>query len=195
MYWRDPTKAMNADDRFHGLISEGLAASQGNRRRAALDFFAQASAVQPSSGIPHFLIGSEQAAAGDLDAAEVAFANAVLLAPEFLLARYQLGLLQFSSNRAAMAMVTWGPLLALAPAEPLGHYVRGFAALAQDRFTESVAQFEAGLDCEELNPAVAADIRQVVEAVRQLAARAESSPVDEPIAGHVLLASYGRGVH
>src|SRR3954464_14411872 len=129
---------MNADDRFHGLISEGLAASQGMRRAGALELFAQAAALRPSSGIPHFLIGSEHAAAGELEAAEPAFANAVLLAPEFLLARYQLGLLQFSSKRAALALVTWGPLLALAATESLGHYVRGFAALAQDRFAESL---------------------------------------------------------
>ena len=73
--------AMNEDARFEGLIAEGLAASRENRTEAARDLFAQASALMPASGIPHFLIGSEHAAAGDIEKAEAAMANAVLPAP------------------------------------------------------------------------------------------------------------------
>jgi tetratricopeptide (TPR) repeat protein len=183
---------MNQDPRFEGLIAQGLAASGDNRAQAALEFFAQASALAPSSGIPHFLIGSEHAAAGNIQAAEAAFANAVLLAPGFLLARYQLGLLQFSSERAAMALVTWEPLFALPDSEALGHFVRGFAALAQDQFAQALEHYRLGSACKDVNPAVAADIAKLVEAVEGLVRRDDAPSVD---VSHVLLAGYGRSVH
>ena len=196
MYWPALLpEDMNAEDRLQGLVREGLAASRDNRRDAALNLYALASAVFPTSGIPHLLIGSEHASAGDMAAAETAFAHAVLLAPDFPLARYQLGLLQFSSQRAALAQLTWGPLLSLGPADSLGHFVRGFTALAQERLVECAQHLEAGLACVDANPAVAGDVRQVLEAVRGLAAKAHGDHSAEPAANHVLLAAYGRGLH
>lgn len=188
MYWPAPLPAMNAEERFQDLLRQGMEAGRAGRSEAALALYAQASALVPASGIPHFLAGSEHAAAGATEPAEAAFANAVLLLPDFALARYQLGLLQFSGQRAAAALVTWGPLLALGPAASLGHFVRGFAAMAEGRFTDAVAHHEAGLACGDLNPAVGGDIRQVLQSLQGLAA-------PEPAAGHVLLAAYGRGLH
>ena len=182
---------MTEDARFEGLIAEGLAASRENRTQAARDLFAQASALVPTSGIPHFLIGSEHAAAGDMEAAEAAMANAVLLSPGFVLARYQLGLLQFSSERAAVALVTWQPLFRLGDQESLGHFVRGFAALAQDQFDEALRCYRSGLGCADANPAVAADIAQVVDAVERLQQRTDA-PASGDTPQHVLLTSYGR---
>lgn len=184
---------MNRQARFQGLIDAGLAASRESRTRRALDLFEQASVEAPGSGIPHFLIGSEHAALGDMGAAEAAFANAVLLSPEFALARYQLGLLQFTSSRAAVALVTWEPLFSSSSAEPLGHFVRGFAALAQDRFADCLEHFRAGLACEQVNPAVASDIRQVAEAVQRLPQLQGGHA--EAAGSHVLLAGYARGLH
>jgi tetratricopeptide (TPR) repeat protein len=190
---------MDAIDSFEALIREGLAASRAGRSQAALHLFAQASAVLPSSGIPHFLVGTEHAATGDTAAAEAAFANAVLLAPHFAPARYQLGLLQFCSNRPALALVTWDGLLALGPGWSLGHFVRGFAALAQDSFADSQRHFQAGLACGDLNPAMGGDIRQVVAAMQRLQASRERPLAEEPpareAAAHVLLAAYGRSLH
>lgn len=182
---------MDQHARFEALINDGIAASRDNRVQAALALFAQASELVPESGIPHFLIGSEHAAAGDIPAAETAFANAVLLSPEFVLARYQLGLLQFSSERAAMALVTWQPLFRLPEQESLGHFVRGFAALAQDQFDEALRHYRSGLACEGTNPSVATDIARVVEAVEGLSRRA-GSPAPTPDSQHVLLAGYAR---
>lgn len=184
---------MDHDMRFERLISDGLAASSEHHLEAALDLFTRASALRPASGIPHFLIGSEHAAAGNQAAAETAFANAVLLAPGFELARYQLGLLQFSGGRAAVALVTWQPLFGLGPQASLGRFVRGFAALAQDGLQEALALFESGLACDDLNVAVASDVRQVTSGLRSLLSSAEDGT--PPAEGHVLLAAYARGLH
>ncbi len=184
---------MDQDARFETLIGEGLAASREDHAETAISLFMQASEQLPSSGVPHFLVGSEHAAAGDMQAAEASFANAVLLAPEFELARYQLGLLQFSSGRAAVALVSWQPLFALPQQRSLGRFVRAFAALAQDRLQEALALFESGLACEDLNPAVAGDVRQVTAGLRGLlSSQGDSVPGAE---AHVLLAAYARGLH
>lgn len=186
---------MNTNPGFDRLIAEGLEASRAERTEAALDFFSQASALLPSSGVPHFLIGSEHASAGNIDAAEAAFARAVLLAPDFALARYQLGLLQFSSQRAAMALLTWQPLFTLPGPDPLGHFVRGFEALARDSFGEALHHYREGLACNDINQALAADIQRVVEAVERLPREPGEAAEPEPQANHVLLSSYAKGPH
>lgn len=187
---------MHNDPKFDRLLAEGLAASSDNRSEDAVALFAQAAAMAPASGVPHFLMGSEHASRGEIAAAELAFANAVLLAPEFALARYQLGLLQFSSQRAPLALLTWQPLLSLPEDQALPHFVRGFAALAQDEFDAALVHYRSGLACNEANQPLCADIARMVAAVEKLAQRQQSAP-EEPEAqpGHVLLSAYARGLH
>lgn len=192
---------MNQEPNFDRLIAEGMEASRDDRMEAALALYARASDLAPASGVPHFLAGSEHANAGNIEQAEAAFARAVLLAPDFALARYQLGLLQFSSQRAAMALVTWQPLFDRPATESLGHFVRGFAALARDGFAEAVAHYREGLACSDVNQAMASDILQVVTAVEKLAAGETSSSEPAPSessdadARHVLLSGYAKRLH
>lgn len=182
---------MNQDPGYEKLIAEGLQASREDKADEALAFFAQASVLVPASGVPHFLIGSEHAAAGNLAAAETEFAQAVRLAPGFALARYQLGLLQFSTSRPALALVTWQPLFALPSGEPLGHFVRGFEALARDNFDAALEHYREGLACHDINHALAGDILRVVAAVEDLPGRTQEAEA----ARHVLLSGYAKGLH
>lgn len=185
---------MNTSSEYESRLAAGLAASREGRLEAALALFAQASEAEPTSGVPHFLIGSEHAAAGDFASAELAFARAVLLAPEFPLARYQLGLLQFTSQRAPVALLTWEPLLSLPETDALPHFVRGFTALAADAFDDALRHYRAGLACNPPNPALCSDILQLVEAVEKLQRR-EGAPQEDDVAQHVLLSAYARGLH
>lgn len=180
---------------FERLIAQGLEASRAENVEAALDWFGRASAAAPYSAIPHFLIASEHAARGDVEAAEVSFATAVVMAPEFTLARYQLGLLQFSSQRPALALVSWQPLLSLPASEAMGHFVRGFAALARDSFSEALNHYREGLACNDINQALAGDIRRVMDTVEQLPAAAALAGEPPPASSHVLIAGYVRGLH
>ena len=181
---------MQSDPSFDRLIAQGLEASRQDRAEEALALFAHAGELQPGSGVPHFLIASEHASAGDIDAAEAAFARALLLAPDFALARYQLGLLQFSSKRAAMALVTWQPLFRLPDADPLHHFVRGFEALARDSFDEALHHYREGLARNDMNQALSGDIQRVVDAVERL-----PTPQEQAAASHVLLSGYAKGPH
>lgn len=173
------------------LLRAGLAASQANDAQKALALFAQASRACPASGVPHFLAGSEYAALGQIDKAEAELANAVLLAPAFHVARYQLGLLQFSCGRAAAALVTWGPLFELADGHALRHFVQGFAALAQDEFAQARSHFEAGLVRNTENAALSHDIERVLRGIDAQAQPCETSAQPDP-AAHILLSNYGK---
>lgn len=187
---------MDQQSAFDKLVAEGLAAGQAGRPEEALALFVRAGEMAPASGVPPFLIASEQAAAGNVDAAEAAFASAVLLAPEFLLARYQLGLLQFSSGRPAVGLLTWEPLLTAPASEPLGHYVRGFASLAQDDLPTALLHLREGLALPDGNPAVSADIRRVIASVEALSTTGEASKKAAPAqASHVLLGAYSGALH
>jgi tetratricopeptide (TPR) repeat protein len=186
--------AMDTTARFDRLLADGLVASREGRLQAAIALFTLAAEVDPSSGIPHLLIASEHAGAGEFAAAELAFARAALLAPGLTLARYQLGLLQYSTQRAPLALLTWEPLFALPADDALHHFVRGFAALAQDALEEALEHFRRGLGCPSAPPPLCSDIVQVVEAVQALA-RDKAGQPEEPAASHVLLSGYGRGLH
>jgi tetratricopeptide (TPR) repeat protein len=141
----------------------------------------------------HFLIASELASAGNFDRAEAEFAHAVLLAPAWTIARYQLGLLQFTSGRAAIALVTWAPLFDLDAPNCLAHFVRGFAALAQDDFAQAQSQFRAGLSCTIDNPALASDIEKVLARIECThASPTTTEPEREGASSHVLVSNYGR---
>jgi tetratricopeptide (TPR) repeat protein len=185
---------MDSHSHFDNLLAQGLAASGAGQPDEALNLFARARDADPASGIPHFLIGSEHASLGQFAEAESAFARAVLLSPAFPLARYQLGLLQFSSQRAAVALLTWQPLLDLPETDALLHFVRGLSALAQNAFDQALGHFHTGLACQPANPALCGDIRQLVEAVERLATADGDTGSDAP-ATHVLLSTYGSRLH
>lgn len=185
--------------RFEDLISSGLSASQANDSAQALGCFQRARTEDPSSGLPPFLLGTEFAALGEYDKAESAFADAVRLAPDFSIARYQLGLLQFSSGRASVGLLTWQALLSLPDSDPLPHFVRGFNELAQDQFIEALAHYELGLQRNSSNPALSQDVEKVMTGIRELLAKAsgvspsEGDTQDVNASAHVLLANYQQG--
>ena len=195
-------KTADPNSSFDTLMTNGMSASQSNDGEQAIEWFQRASAADPSAGLPQFLLGAEFAALGNMDQAEAAFANATLLAPGFPMARYQLGLLQFSSGRAGVALLTWQPLLELPETDPLPHFVRGFAALAQDRFEEALQHYREGLALNTTNRALSSDIEKVVAGIHALAPHVAPMNAEAPAAAeveaeveaesgnHVLLANY-----
>lgn len=193
------TMPTSDSDSFDALMAAAMAASQANDANRAIEGFERASAVQPSAALPQFMLGAEFAALGDMNQAETAFANATRLAPGFPMARYQLGLLQFSSGRAAVAMLTWQPLLALPQTDPLPHFIHGFAALAQDQFDEALAHYEHGLTLNTTNAALSSDIQKVIDGIcslRHSTVQSESAEdVPDESSAHILLANYQQQGH
>jgi tetratricopeptide (TPR) repeat protein len=177
------------------FLDRALHASAADDMERAIELFRLACASAPSDPVPHFLLGAELAQAHYYADAEDAYAGAVALAPGFAIARYELGTLQFTSSRAAVALVTWQPLMALPDGDPLKLFVQGYAALAQDLFQEAIGFFRDGIAANEGNAALNANIRMLIDQIDK-AACAGSAPSpnasEEAAGAHVLLDAYRR---
>jgi tetratricopeptide (TPR) repeat protein len=161
-------------------VSHALQVSAGGDSEGAIRLLRAAAAEDPTSGLVQFLLAAELAQDGAIGDAEAAYANAVLLAPQFHIARFQLGLLQFTSGRAAIALLTWQPLLALGDDEALPHFVRAFAALAGDHFAQALASFTAGIARNSENEPLNADMRKVMAGIEDLLRTQAAGPEAEP---------------
>lgn len=188
---------MNPHASLSERLLQALAASASGDTGAAIDLFRRATDEEPGSPLPPFLLGAELAQLGRIEEAIQAYAAATLLAPTFHIARYQMGLLQFTSGHAALALVSWQPILALPENQPLRAFVLGFAALANDQFADAIAHFRAGQALNHDNAPLNSDIQLVVDriaAMRATPAPANAEPVaSEEATSHVLLSNYRGG--
>src|SRR5450830_189736 len=91
------------------------------------------------------LLAGEHAQAGQMDLAEAAFITALQRDPDYAIARFQLGLLQFTSARPSVASVTWAPLDKLPLQHPLRLFKNGFEFLARDMMHEAVQAITQGI--------------------------------------------------
>jgi Flp pilus assembly protein TadD len=182
-------------------LQEALQASRDGDPEAAVRLLQQAMREAPTDPLPHFLLAAELAQAGQMAEAEAAYANTVLLAPGFETARFQLGLLQFTSGRASIAMLSWQPLLEQPETNPFRHFVQGFAALAADNFDEAVRCLREGMALNHDNAPLNADMQMMIdriEPLRSSAAATAPEPQAEPSdnesntaqSHHVLLSNY-----
>ena len=129
-------------------------------------------AAYPDDPRLHFLRGSILASIGRPIEAMPALKRAVELAPDFAIARFQLGFFQLTSGEPANALGTWGPLALL----PQDHYLRKFVAglthLIRDEFAECQAQLREGLLLNEENPPLNRDMQLIIDQVETLLATA-----------------------
>lgn len=143
----------------------------------------------------HFLRGSLLAGAQRYAEARTVMGRAVELAPDYPIARYQLGFLEFTSGDTVAAAVTWAPLQRLGLNAPLALFAQGLQLLTQDRFAEAVAVLEDGIARNTELPPVNNDIQLIIDGVKALmagAVPADSEPGSEPTsAAHLLLRQYG----
>ena len=118
----------------------------------------------------HFLRGSILASIGRPIEALPALRKAVELAPDFAIARFQLGFFQLTSGEAANALSTWGPLALLPEQHYLRMFVAGLTHLIRDEFDEAVAQLRAGIAANDENPPLNRDMQMIIDQTSTLAA-------------------------
>lgn len=118
-------------------------------------------AQYPDDARLHFLRASLLVGSRPIEA-HSAFQRAVALAPDFALARFQLGFFELTSGEGARAIATWEPLQAL----PDDHYLRRFATglthLVHDRFAEAVATLREGIALNTETPPLNADMERLI---------------------------------
>jgi tetratricopeptide (TPR) repeat protein len=122
----------------------------------------------PEDARLHFLRGSILIGKGRLIEAHRALSRAVALAPDFDIARFQLGLFQLTSGEADNALETWGRLDRL----PDGHYLRkfvdGLRCLIRDDFAGAIENLSRGIDLNQENPPLNGDMQMLIDQCRPL---------------------------
>lgn len=118
------------------------------------------------------LSASRLASSGLYEEAAEEFAQAIILDPEFYLARYQLGLLQFTQAKVAQALLTWAPLQnsqsSSKESGTLACFANGFRALAEDDIAGARSLFEEGLTRGHENRPLLQDVHKVLEALNSV---------------------------
>jgi tetratricopeptide (TPR) repeat protein len=120
----------------------------------------------PQDARLHFLKGSLLAGEQDYSDARVSMRHAVDLAPNFHVARFQLGFLLLTSGESLAAQEAWGPLHALPDDNYLHLFVRGLSHLIRDEFGETIKLLQTGIARNTENPAMNRDMELILEKIR-----------------------------
>lgn len=148
----------------------------------------------PQVATLHWLAGAEHAQLGNFDAAEASMIRSLAQDPGLHVARFQLGLMQYSSGRPATAMETWAALEKLDEQHYLVFFKRGFAALVIDDFDGALLLFSRGIEKNTENAVLNRDIRMIAEEVekRRRHGTASEQAAEDSASIDYLLASYRR---
>jgi len=159
---------------------------------AALALLHQARQALPGSGEVLAVLAAHHMQRGEPDAAEAAFIGALQQDPSLVTARFQLGLLQFTSARPLAAFQTWQPLEELGEVHFLVLFKRAFAALAIDAFDDALLLLEKGIANNQENAPLNQDMRMVAAHIQALQGRADETgqAQQDEAATQFVLASY-----
>lgn len=148
-----------------GQFEELLAATRAD----APDKIAQADRlIAQYGGDPrlHLLRGSMLAGIGRPIEALSSLKRAVEIAPDFAIARFQLGFFYLTSGEPGEALSAWGPIALL----PDGHYLRffvgGLTHLIRDEFDDTIARLQQGIAANSENPPLNVEMEDLIEKVR-----------------------------
>lgn len=150
----------------------------------------------PEDARLHFLRGSMLAGSGRPIEAHASLSRAVALAPDFALARFQLGFFELTSGEAARALATWEPLDALPSDHYLALFVKGLRHLIQDHFLEAIEALRKGIGVNDENPPLNRDMQLLIDECSRLAGDGPAAPAsagEEASATSFLLDQFGRG--
>lgn len=100
----------------------------------------------------HFMKGSLLAGLQRYGEAREAMHAAVEIAPDYALARFQLGFLALTSGDTSGARAIWLPLLNLPAEDPLNLFVQGLGAMLANHFEDAIGLLEAGIGRNALVP-------------------------------------------
>ena len=169
-------------------LAEAIALAQ-NDDRAGRERVAALLGEYPSDPRLHFLYGSLLAAEGRYEEARMAMGRSVALAPDYEIARFQLGLLELSSGDAAAADLTLEPLAAGHSEAALPLFARGLRHLARDELAAAADLLRKGIANNQDHPLVSRDMELIIARIEEDGAAREES--GEPVsAAHLLLQEY-----
>lgn len=170
------------------LLRLALDAMNTGRDAESLELLKSLLERDPGNTYARYLLAAQHAQLGMMDRAEEGFRSVVAGAPELEVARFQLGQLLLLKGQVDEARSVFAPLAAAPAGHALGSYARALTAASFEDVGTAVSELEQGLSCTQDIPALAGDMRRLLE---QLGGQ----PPHEPPAGPpapLFLSGYGR---
>ena len=99
------------------------------------------------------------------ETAKLALYEALRIAPDYELARFQLGFLNITSGETAEAKDVWVGLSTLVDGHPLRLFARGLTALANDDFEVAKSCLAQGISCNLEVPFLNRDMQVILEQI------------------------------
>lgn len=140
----------------------------------------------------HFLKGSILVGDGKLIEAHQSLSRAVEIAPDFAIARFQLGFFQLTSGESNNALKTWARLDGL----PDGHYLKTFVIglrhLIRDELQDCIDRLNEGIAANTENPPLNNDMQLLISEITPLLSAKSETDDDEDVASatSILLSQY-----
>ena len=126
-----------------------------------------------------FLMASILASEKAFDQARIQFEAALDRAPDFAVARFQLGLLHYTSDAFEQAIVVWAPLAQLPETDPLRLFAEGLVLFGKGHVQEGTTQIERGLAANSTNPPLNANIAMILAELTGTAEETEQEATSE----------------
>ncbi len=167
------------------LLADAIALA-GDDETAAIVQIEALLGAYPADERLYFLGGSLLAAQARYEEARRAMARSIEIAPDYAIARFQLGLLELSSGDAAAADATLAPLAEADGEGALALFARGLRHLARDDLAQAAALLREGMRVNREHPLVSRDMQLIVERIEQ-GGEAEAEPAEEMSAAQMLL--------
>lgn len=113
----------------------------------------------------HFLKGSVLAGIQRYAEGRLAMSNAIRIAPEYELARFQLGFLELTSGLAADAANTWQPFFELPESSAFRLLAAGLNCLTRDDFVECDKLLRIGMAANSEHPLINGDMQLILDEI------------------------------
>jgi tetratricopeptide (TPR) repeat protein len=164
----------------------------GNDEKAAIARIRALLDAHPADPRLHFLEGSLLAAMERYEEGRAAMSRAVALAPDYEVARFQLGLLELSSGDGAAADQTLAPLADADPELGLSLFARGLRHLVKDEMDAAADCLRRGLVRNREHPLINRDMELMIAGIDEARAAAGAAPAasEDVSATHLLLQQY-----
>jgi predicted Zn-dependent protease len=174
------------------LLRLSLDAINAGRDSEAISMLKQMLSREPGHLHATYLLAAQHAQIGLFDRAESGFRTVVAQAPDFAIARFQLGQLLTMKGTGDEAREVLAPLSSGDNA--LAAYARGMSALAAGDAQSGVRELEQGLTLPQEIPALMGDMQRLRDNLMQsMAAESIPAPLSEVSPAPVYLAGYGYG--
>ncbi len=171
------------------LLHAALGAMRAERDADALVLLKSLVDRSPAHAQGQYLLAAQHAQMGLMDRAEEGFRLAAELAPEFPLARLQLGQLLLVQGRPEEAAVV---LRAVGGDDPaVRAFAEGLSALAEGRDDQALVALRTGLELPQAIPELSADMRRLVAGI---SGEVQLEPIlaESAASAPMLLSNYSR---